>query len=106
MIVVQYGEKGQGLRIDTQKERPMEEKVIMLTQKSCPKCIKLKNYLEHDLNNDYADRIRVVCKESDKSQFMKIVRKYGIMSTPVLIFKDEVLRDTCPDKVMEFLKNI
>lgn len=78
-------------------------KVTMLTQNNCPKCTALKQFLTLGLRNKYADDIEVLNREDDEERFMSLVKKHNIMSTPVLIHEDEVLVDTAPSKVSDFL---
>lgn len=79
-------------------------KIIMLTQDNCPKCVGLKSFLELGLKNKYSDSIEIVKKEDNPKRFMDIALENGIMATPALIAKDEVLVDTTPSKVMPFLE--
>ena len=78
-------------------------KVQLLTQDRCPKCVALKNFLEKGLRNKYSDDVVEVKREIDRQEFMALVEKHGIMATPVLIYEDQVLVDTTPSKVTDFL---
>lgn len=79
-------------------------KIKMLTQDNCPKCIALKSFLELGLRNKYQDDIEVIKREDQTEVFMDLVQKHGIMATPVLIAGNEVLADTSPSKVADFIK--
>lgn len=79
-------------------------KIKMLTQNNCPKCIALEQFLEKGLKNKYKDDIQIIHRSVDEDLFMQEVEEHGIMSTPVLIAGSDVLRDTAPSKVSEFLK--
>lgn len=79
-------------------------KIKMLTQNNCPKCIALEQFLEKGLKNKYKEDITIIHRSVDEDLFMHEVEEHGIMSTPVLIAGSEVLRDTTPSKVSEFLK--
>lgn len=80
------------------------KKVKMLTQDNCPKCVALKSFLEMGLRNKYADNIEVVKREEKNEEFMDLVKKHDIMATPALVIGDDVLLDTSPSKVSEFLE--
>lgn len=81
------------------------KKVKLLTQDNCPKCVQVKQFLELGLRNQYKDNIEIIKKEEQESAFFDLVRKFHLMSTPVLIFEDDVLVDLTPTKVSQFLKN-
>ncbi|CAM3601125.1 glutaredoxin [Erysipelothrix urinaevulpis] len=79
-------------------------KIKMLTQDNCPKCIVLDEFLDKGLGNEYKDSIEVIHRKKNEKEFVTLVRKHRIMSTPVLIAGDNVLRDTSAENVVEFLK--
>lgn len=78
--------------------------IKMLTQDNCPKCVALKNFLELGLRNQYNDKIEIVKREEQPDLFMELVRAHDLMATPVLIADAEVLVDTAPSKVTQFLQ--
>ena len=80
------------------------EKVKFLTQERCPKCDQLKTFFELGLRNQYKDVIVEIKREVDRQEFALLVAKHRLTSTPVLIYKDNVLTDTAPTKVSAFLK--
>ncbi len=80
------------------------DKVILLSKDNCPKCVSLKKFLDLALKNKYENIIEIVHREENLTKFNELVSKYNIMATPVLIFNDEVLFDTVPLKVTEFLE--
>lgn len=79
-------------------------KIKLLTQNNCPKCMALELFLEKGLRNKYKDHIEIIHKSENEDKFMQEVEEHGIMATPALIAKDDVLVDTSPSKVSEFLK--
>ena len=79
-------------------------KIKMLTQDKCPKCIVLEQFLEKGLRNKYKDEIEIIYRSVSEDLFMQEVQEHGIMATPALIANGQVLRDTSPSKVSEFLK--
>ena len=79
-------------------------KIKMITQDNCPKCIALEIFLEKGLRNKYKDDIQIIHRSEEEELFMQEVEEHGIMATPALIAGSEVLRDTAPSKVSEFLK--
>lgn len=81
-------------------------KVIMLTKDKCPKCLALKMYLEKGLRNQYAEDIEVLHLEDEPDRFYDYVRKFDLLATPVLIAGQDVLLDTAPTKVNDFLKKV
>lgn len=81
-------------------------KVKILTQDRCPKCVALKSFLEKGLRNKYEENLEEVKREDNSSEFMELVEKHGIMATPALIYEDQVLFDTSPSKVTEFMESI
>lgn len=81
------------------------EKVLMLTKDDCPKCEALKKFLELALRNKYQDDIKIIKKEVDEDYFQTLVTKHEVKATPVLIYEDQVLSDTSPGKVIDFLES-
>ncbi len=79
-------------------------KIKLLTQDNCPKCVQLQQFLEYGLRNQYVDNIEVIKKEEKKKEFFQLVKEHGLMSTPVLIYEDQVLVNMKPSSVSEFLK--
>ena len=76
-----------------------------MTQDHCPKCVVLEQFLSVGLKNKYIENIEYVKREDNESLFMKLVRKHGIQSTPALVCGDELLVNTEPSKVIEFIEN-
>ena len=80
------------------------KKILILTQDHCPKCVVLEQFLRVGLKNEYIENIEYVKREDNESLFMKLVRKHGIQSTPALVCGDELLVNTEPSKVIEFIE--
>lgn len=78
--------------------------VKMLTQDNCPKCMALEQFLEKGLRNKYKNDIQIIHRSENEDLFMQEVQEHGIMATPALIANGDVLVDTTPSKVSEFLK--
>ena len=76
-----------------------------MAQDHCPKCVVLEQFLSVGLKNKYIENIEYVKREDNESLFMKLVRKHGIQSTPALVCGDELLVNTEPSKVIEFIEN-
>lgn len=80
------------------------DKVIFLSKQNCPKCVALKKYFELALKNKYQEFIQVVTLEDNQTEFMSYVEKFGLSSMPALICGDDLLTDTSPLKVNEFME--
>lgn len=80
--------------------------MIMLSQKNCPKCRVLEEYLKMGLNDRYVNDIEVVMREDDEKRFMKYARKHGIMATPALIAGDYVLHSPSNEDTLKFLEKL
>lgn len=80
------------------------DKVIFLSKQNCPKCVSLKKYFELALKNKYAENIEVITLEENQEIFMEYVFKFQLASMPALIYKDDILTDTSPLKVTEFIE--
>lgn len=79
-------------------------KIILLSQNNCPKCVVLDQYLHLGLNDRFKDQIEIVSREKDAKRFMQLARHNGIMATPALICKDGVLANPTPENTLEFLE--
>ena len=80
------------------------KKIQILTQDHCPKCSVLEQFLSVGLKNKYKENIEYVKREDNETLFMKLVRKHGIQSTPALVCGEELLVNTEPSKVIEFIE--
>lgn len=79
-------------------------KVQILTQQNCPKCVSLKAYLDKGLGGRYNDQIDWVKREERPDEFIKLAQEHAVMSTPALVYGEEVIRDPNPGNVQEFFK--
>lgn len=79
-------------------------KIIMLTQNNCPKCVVLEEYLKNGLDNKYEEYIERISKEKRSKDFMALARRNGIMATPALIIGESVLINPNSENVLGFLK--
>lgn len=77
--------------------------IKILSQKVCPKCDQLFQYLKYGLQDKYVDQIEVIKKEENTVEFNEYVQKFQIMSTPAIIINDKVLKDCTPLNVAKFL---
>lgn len=78
--------------------------IIILTQPSCPNCDKLKMFFKFGLKGKYNDLIKEVSKLENEDTFIKLITSHNIQSTPAIIINDQVLKDTQPSKVKEFIE--
>lgn len=78
--------------------------IIILTQNNCPNCEKLKMFLKFGLRGKYDQYIKEVSKYETPELFNELVTKTEVSSTPAIVIQDEVLKDTQPTKVKEFLE--
>ena len=78
--------------------------IIILTQPSCPNCDKLKMFFKFGLKGKYNDIIKEVSKYENEDIFRELINNYEITSTPAIIINDQVLKDTQPSKVKEFIQ--
>ncbi len=78
--------------------------IYMLAKPNCPNCQKLKMYLKFALQNKYEKDIEIIDKEANAEQYIMMVKKYNILSVPVLIHEDDVLVQLEPSKVTAFLE--
>ena len=76
----------------------------MLSKADCVKCMQANMILERVLNNKYSSYINVVKKEQDQQTYDDLVVKYNIMSMPVFISVDTVLKEVNPNTLITFLK--
>lgn len=81
-------------------------KVIMISKDNCPKCLNLINFITYALDDDDKKKISLVKKEDNIDLYNEYVDKYDLSSVPVLIYNDEVLYNTEPSKVIEFLSKV
>lgn len=79
-------------------------KLYMLTKPNCPNCSRLKLYLKTALKNQYKDDIIIIDKEAQYDLFFEMVKKYMVLSLPVLIKAEDILIDMSPNKVKSFLE--
>ncbi len=77
--------------------------IKILSQQVCPKCDQLFQYLKFGLQNKYADKIEIIKKEDNLTEFMALVSEYEIMATPAIIVNGKVLKDCTPLNVAKFL---
>lgn len=78
--------------------------VYMLAKPNCPNCQKLKMFLKFALRDQYKDDIEVVDKVEHADLYVDMVKKFNVLSVPVLIHEDEVLVQVDPSKVTNFLE--
>jgi len=78
--------------------------VYMLTKPDCPNCQKLKMFLKFALNNKYENDIQMVDKVANGEEFLKMVKKYNVLTLPVLIHEDDVLIHVGPSQTTQFLE--
>ncbi len=78
--------------------------VYMLTKPDCPNCQKLKMFLKFALSDKYKDDIKMIDKEGDSELFVEMVKKYNILTLPVLIHEDDVLIKVGPTETSKFLE--
>ncbi len=57
-------------------------KILVFTQKSCPRCPSMKQYLQINTNGDLEEI------DAGTEEGLKIAKNYGIMSTPTVVFLD------------------
>jgi glutaredoxin len=76
----------------------------MLTKPDCPNCQKLKMFLKFALNNKYENDIQMVDKVANEEDFLKMVKKYNVLTLPVLIHEDDVLINVGPSQTTQFLE--
>jgi glutaredoxin len=82
----------------------MSKKVIMLSKADCTKCAQANLILEKVLNNKYNNHIQFVKKEEHAEVYEKLVAKHNVMSLPVFIAGEHVLKDVTPTTLTGFLK--
>lgn len=80
------------------------DKIIMLTKPNCPQCNSLKMYLKFALNNKYEDDITILDQVADADVFEEYVTKFDIVGLPAMVFNDEIIRETNPSAVSNFLE--
>lgn len=79
-------------------------KVIVLTKPNCPQCNNLKMYLQYALNNKYNDDMIFINQENDQKEFKVYQEKFNVISLPAMIFEDDIIRETNPSNVSNFLE--
>lgn len=78
--------------------------VYMLAKPDCPNCQKLKMFLKFALKDKYINDIKIVDKIEQAEQYIEMVKKFNVLSVPVLIHEDDVLVQVEPSKVTNFLE--
>lgn len=78
--------------------------IIILTQPNCPNCDKLKMFLKFGLKGKYDNYIKEISKLEEPQTFTKLTQELEITTTPAIITKGKVLKDSQPSKVKEFLE--
>lgn len=78
--------------------------VYLLSKPDCPNCQKLKMFLKFALNDKYKEDIEIVDKVANPDTFVEMVKKYNVLSLPVLICEDDVLIKVEPSQTTQFLE--
>ena len=78
--------------------------VYMLAKPDCPNCQKLKMYLKFALQDKYKNDIQIIDKVEQADQYVEMVKKFNVLSVPVLIHEEDVLVQVDPSKVTNFLE--
>lgn len=76
---------------------------IILTKDQCPNCQNLKMFLKMALRDQYKDHLREVHQTNQAEEFAALVKKHNIMSTPAIIYQEEVIRGFEPQPIVNFL---
>jgi glutaredoxin len=76
---------------------------IILTKDQCPNCQNLKMFLKMALRDQYQGNLREVHQTLQADEFKQLVDQHQIMSTPALIYQNEVVRGFEPQAVVNFL---
>lgn len=76
----------------------------MLAKPNCPNCQKLKMFLKFALRDKYKSDIEIIDKEENAEHYVQLVKKFNVLSVPVLIHEEEVLVQVDPSKVTNFLE--
>lgn len=76
---------------------------IFLTKDNCPNCQNLKMFLKMALRDQYKDNLREVHQTSHPEEFNALITQHNILSTPALIYEQEVIRGFEPQPVVNFL---
>lgn len=78
--------------------------IYLLTQDNCPKCNIIKQFIDKGLSVEEKEKIQIIHRQNDEVKFMELVKKYNIMSTPVLVSDDGcVLIDASISNVRDFV---
>ncbi len=78
--------------------------VYMLAKPNCPNCQKLKMFLKFALQDKYKNDIMIIDKVEQADRYVDMVKKFNVLSVPVLIHEDDVLIQVEPSKVIHFLE--
>lgn len=62
-------------------------------------------YITHALGEAYLKNIEWVHEQENPERFTALAEKHQVMTTPVIINGEDVLHQTTPLKVQEFLKD-
>ena len=79
------------------------EKAIILTKDHCPNCQNLKMFLKMAMKDKYKDNLREVHQTLHADEFNQLIKQHNIMSTPAMIYQQEVIRGFEPQPVVNFL---
>jgi glutaredoxin-like protein NrdH len=78
-------------------------KAYLLTKDNCPQCTQLKMFLKMALKDAYLEQLQEVHQIKDTDLFNTLVTKHTILSTPALIYQEDVVRGFAPQPVVNFL---
>jgi glutaredoxin-like protein NrdH len=76
---------------------------IILTKDQCPNCQNLKMFLKMALKDQYQGHLREVHQTHQADEFNHLVTQFQIMSTPALIYQEDVVRGFEPQAIVNFL---
>jgi len=78
-------------------------KAYLLTKDNCPQCTQLKMFLKMALKDAYLEQLQEVHQMKDTDLFNTLVAKHTILSTPALIYQEDIVRGFAPQPVVNFL---
>ncbi|MEN9819725.1 MAG: putative glutaredoxin-like protein NrdH [Bacillota bacterium] len=79
------------------------DKAIILTKDNCPNCQNLKMFLKMAMRDQYKDNLREVHQTQHAEEFAQLTKQHNIMSTPAMIYQQDVIRGFEPQPIVNFL---
>lgn len=78
--------------------------MVLLTKEDCPRCKQIKLFIDNALNKEQKNKIQIIKKEDNEELFLEYVKKYQILSLPVIINNDDVIINITNSTILNLVK--